>query len=97
MKPYFSAHFVCKANQWLSGAHIKNQINKIIFLFLKQNMLWVYPKELSHLDLLLGAYKLFFDQVISSGGSRIFEMGVHMYKGERVRFDEFISFFLNIP
>ena len=31
------------------------------------------------------------------GGSRISGKGVHMYKGEGVRFADFISFFLNIP
>ena len=32
-----------------------------------------------------------------SGGSRISGNGVHMYEGAGVRFDDFISLFLNIP
>ena len=34
---------------------------------------------------------------IFRGGCRISGKGVHMYKGEGARFDNFISLFLNIP
>ena len=33
----------------------------------------------------------------SRGGSRISGKGGHIHKGEGVRYDDFISFFLNIP
>ena len=31
------------------------------------------------------------------GGSRLSGKGIHMYKGVRVRFADFIALFLNIP
>ena len=34
---------------------------------------------------------------LSRGGSMVSGKGVHMYKGVRVHFADFISFFLNIP
>ena len=36
-------------------------------------------------------------QLGGRGGSRTSGKGAHMYKGEEVRFADFISFFLNIP
>ena len=39
----------------------------------------------------------FFSLVDFRGGSRISGKGVHIHKGVRVHFADFISFFLNIP